>query len=62
MLMFWMFYGSIMSRWDLLRYQAIISQKIGKIQIIFSTSMHHSSLSYHVLSVVKGQLQDSEHC
>ena len=32
-------------------FQAVISQKIGKIQIIFSTPLHHSSLSHHMLSV-----------
>ena len=51
MLMLWMCYGSIMSKWEFLRFHAIISQQLGKIQIIFSTSMHHSSLSYHMLSV-----------
>ena len=47
----WPFYGSIMSKWEFFRVHAIISQQLDKIQIIFSTSMHHSSLSYHMLSV-----------
>ena len=50
-----------MSNWEFLRFQAIISKKIGQMQIIFSISMHHhSSLSYHMWSVaLKGQRSTS---
>ena len=46
--------------YEYIGFQSIISHKICKIQIIVGTSMHHSSLSYHMLSVaLKGQRSTS---